>query len=87
MSERVPGHTLRHEGAPHLVSETGQTVRVQRGYGGVSGYGRALCSCGAMSDLLDSGGQRKAWHRQHKAQVTATPTTDRADATAGGGEA
>lgn len=65
--ERVPGHTLRFEGAPHVVTETGQVERVWNSWGGIGGYGRGLCSCGEMSDLLDSAHQRKAWHRKHKA--------------------
>lgn len=70
-TQRVTGHTLRNGGAPHVVSETGQTVRVWNGYGGVGGYGRGLCSCGALSDLLDSAHQRKKWHREHKAEALA----------------
>lgn len=60
----VPGHTLRHEGAPHAVNERGQTVRLNEGR-----YGRGLCSCGALSDLLDSNAQRKWWHARHKDEV------------------
>jgi hypothetical protein len=72
VSGRVAGHTLRAEGAPHVVTETGATARVWNGYGGIGGYGRGLCSCGAMSGLLDSAHQRKAWHRRHKAIVNET---------------
>lgn len=66
---RVKGHTLRNEGAPFVVDETGRIVRVHGSWRGVSGYGRGLCSCGEMSDLLDSAHKRKKWHREHKAQV------------------
>lgn len=60
----VPGHTLRNEGAPHAVNERGQTVRLTEGR-----YGRGLCSCGELSDLLDSNAQRKRWHARHKSEV------------------
>ena len=70
MSSRVPGHTLAFEGAPHLVTETGSVSRIWKYHGGVSGTGRGLCSCGAMSDLLESAHQRKKWHRAHKAEVS-----------------
>lgn len=67
---RVPGHTLAHEGAPHIVDETGRVVRVRAPWGGVGGYGRALCSCGQMSPLFDSAHKRKKWHRDHKEEVS-----------------
>lgn len=66
---RVPGHTLRAEGAPHVVDETGEVVRVYRAWGSVGGFGRGLCSCGELSPLLDSAHKRKQWHREHKAEV------------------
>lgn len=65
----MSGHGLLCEGAAHLVNQRGQLVRVDP-YG-VGGYGRGVCRCGAMSDILDSGNQRKAWHRAHKAGLTA----------------
>lgn len=68
----VPGHALRHEGAAHAVNEDGQVVRVWEGR-----YGRALCSCGALSDLLYSGGERKRWHAQHKADVVSASTDEK----------
>lgn len=73
MSEqmRVKGHALRNEGAPFVVSETGDVVRVHLGYGGVGGFGRGVCTCGEMSDLLDSAGQRRRWHKAHKMAVAA----------------
>ena len=71
---RIKGHTLRFEGAPHVVAEDGRVVRVYGSYGGVSGFGRGLCSCGALSDLLDSAHQRKKWHREHKAEVAGGAT-------------
>lgn len=71
MSARVAGHTLRNEGAPFVVDETQRVVRVHNSWGGIGGFGRGLCSCGAMSDLLDSAHQRKKWHRAHKGEVAA----------------
>lgn len=65
---RVAGHGLRSEGAPFLVSETGDIVRV--GGWGVGGRGRAWCECGELSPICDSAGQRRQWHRDHKAEVT-----------------
>ena len=66
---RVPGHTLRSEGKPYkvlVVTEAGTQVS-QRVYD--SKTGRALCSCGALSDLLTTDGQRKRWHRAHKTEI------------------
>ena len=60
----VAGHTLRFEGAPHAVDEDRQVVRIWEGR-----YGRGLCSCGALSDLLHSTAERKRWHAAHKAVV------------------
>lgn len=60
-SERVSGHTLRYEGAP--IEKGGAWT--------TGGSGRAGCSCGAKSPVLDSGGKRKRWHREHKAEVLA----------------
>jgi hypothetical protein len=58
------GHGLLFEGAAHVVDETGRVVRVR--WSGVGGYGRGVCRCGAMSDPLNSGNERKKWHREHK---------------------
>jgi len=68
-SALVPGHTLVAEGKPYQQTP---------GYAGTpvwtrvttSRRGHALCSCGTTSDELPSTGQRKQWHRQHKARVT-----------------
>lgn len=66
VASRVTGHTLRNEGAPF----DSYKVPLRRS-GGVSGRGRALCSCGALSDELVSGAERKQWHRDHKAAIAA----------------
>lgn len=71
MSALVKGHTLRCEGAPFERIAQGGSIYARRlNNGGVSGTGRALCSCGATSDVLESGGARKQWHREHKAAVS-----------------
>ena len=36
-----------------------------------AGPGRALCTCTEESQMLPSGRARRAWHRQHRAQVAA----------------
>lgn len=61
--KRIPGHALQHEGAAHVVNERQQVVRVRHR------YGRGLCECGELSGMLDSGRQRKQWHRDHKASL------------------
>lgn len=63
------GHGLLFEGAPHAQDHSGRVVRTNTW--GVGGWGRGVCRCGAMSDMLDSANKRKAWHRAHKAGLTA----------------
>ena len=65
----VKGHTLRAEGAAFLLNERGGWSRVA--WNTVSGTGRARCSCSAASEILTSAHQRKKWHREHKAEVSA----------------
>ncbi|MGW8430913.1 hypothetical protein ACWGJ9_07285 [Curtobacterium citreum] len=68
---RVPGHELRSEGAAYKPGDRrGTHLRVHPGWS-VSGFGYGLCTCGAKSEQLTSGAQRKAWHHQHKLKVTA----------------
>lgn len=62
---RLAGHELQSEGAPY--DSNGKLTNIL--YGGTSGVGRGKCSCGALSPDLDSGNQRKAWHRDHKDQI------------------
>lgn len=69
-ARRLTGHGLRSEGAPFERRE-GRWSHVHRGIVRSSGTGRALCECGATSGVLDSGNARKAWHREHKAEVRA----------------
>lgn len=62
---RVTGHTLRSEGAAY--DDHGRRINPAT-IDPYSGAGRGKCSCGALSDVLDSGAARKRWHRQHKAE-------------------
>ncbi|MFE6966988.1 hypothetical protein ACFVAJ_17890 [Agromyces sp. NPDC057679] len=61
---RVSGHGLAAEGAAH--DDVGN-----RTHSGTSGEGRALCSCGELSDILATGGARKRWHADHKQAAAA----------------
>lgn len=58
---RIAGHGLIGEGIPH--DDNGEPV--------ASSEGRALCRCGARSDVRKSTAARKRWHREHKAVITA----------------
>lgn len=62
----VKGHTLVYEGAPHDEERRVLTVGgwIRRGWSG-----RALCSCGELSEVLPSSVQRRTWHRAHKEAV------------------
>lgn len=63
---RVAGHTLQAEGAAYEQrASSAQWWRVTW-LGGTGGVGRGLCSCGDVSEVLDSGAARRAWHRTHK---------------------
>lgn len=64
MSNRMPGHELRAEGAP--FSSKGYRI-MQGGFQG--GVGHAKCSCGDLSPVLTSATKRKAWHRDHKEEL------------------
>ena len=68
--KRLAGHSLQNEGAAFVVNEERRVVRAWPGRG-ISGRGRGLCSCGALSEMLDSGYARRNWHREHKAEVLA----------------
>lgn len=57
----VSGHTLRYEGQP--FDGNGKKLHGVR-------EGRGKCSCGALSDVLDSNNKRKRWHAEHKAEVS-----------------
>lgn len=65
---RAKGHTLVAGGKPfdrwgvRLFPEVGPGDRLS---------GRAMCSCGAMSQSLDSERARIRWHTDHKKEVIA----------------
>lgn len=61
----VPGHGLVSEGLPH--DEKGEAL-IRNGFSH-GGTGRAKCSCGTLSEILDSANKRKQWHRDHKNQI------------------
>ena len=68
---RLAGHGLRSEGAPFMLNEDGNWARSSRHFSTVSGVGRGPCECGAVSPLTNSSTDRKKWHREHKAEVSA----------------
>lgn len=68
MSNRIPGHALRYEGAPH--DDQGNRIYPSSlGWAGVSGKGRAQCSCGERSEVLPSAYRRKQWYVAHREAV------------------
>lgn len=61
-------HALKHNGAPYtddaiLANPLDTSI--------TSGLGRALCTCGILSEPLATGSARRAWHKAHKAQAAA----------------
>jgi hypothetical protein len=70
---RVKGHTLIAEGKPftkwadRIYPEVGPDDQTTI-------TGRAMCSCGAMSDPLPSDRARIRWHAAHKQEVIANGT-------------
>lgn len=69
-ANRLSGHTLAFEGAAHVRRlihiDTVVYERPSSTWAGV-----ALCSCGAVSEVLPSNYQRKRWHREHKDAIRA----------------
>lgn len=66
VNNRVPGHTLRYEGAAfERAYPSGRWIRTRD----VEGVG--MCSCGEVSPVLNSNNARKKWHREHKDEVRA----------------
>jgi hypothetical protein len=59
------GHALQREGAA-FQAVGGRWERID--WRSPAGTGRALCECGAVSDVLPSANKRKAWHRAHKSE-------------------
>ena len=77
---RYPGHGLRAHGEAYLAvdcyedrcnNNINTTTHEQNGPDddSIRGRGHAVCRCGALSPHLDSGRQRRRWHRRHKARV------------------
>lgn len=62
---RLAGHALLSDGMPYDIYR----VRIRNWHGGVAASGRALCSCGELSDVLRSTARRKQWHREHKRAI------------------
>jgi hypothetical protein len=77
-STRLAGHTLHERGAPFSApacnldscADAFGKKNVAR-FGGVSGPGHALCSCGWTSGHLPSGSARRQAHRDHKNDIRA----------------
>ena len=63
-STRLAGHGLLNEGAGWVVLSDGSYHRNR-----YDRFGFARCSCGATSGVLESNGQRKRWHREHKDSI------------------
>lgn len=55
-------HSLKHNGAAYndAAALINPDTKV------TSGEGRALCTCGILSEQLPSGSARRAWHKEHK---------------------
>ena len=66
IANRLAGHELRREGAPFAKTPGGGRGRYEVRS---TNIGQALCSCGVMSDVLDSNTKRKKWHRDHKDDI------------------
>lgn len=62
---RVSGHTLRFEGRAY----TDEGKVIDPWSSDAPWRGRGMCSCGTMSDVLNTRAERKRWHREHKAEV------------------
>lgn len=63
-SSRLDGHVLVAKGAP--FGKGGARAPRRRYWHGVGGRGRALCTCGDTSPVVDSVAERLDWHRRHK---------------------
>ncbi len=71
---QVSGHGLLAEGAPFEFEPSpdpeSDALELTRRHGmGVSGQGRAVCSCGAYSESLPTAAARRRWHNEHKAEA------------------
>lgn len=75
-SNRLSGHTLYKEGWP--CDSQGQPLRIKW-----EGIGKAKCSCGELSPVLDSDRQRRQWHRDHKNQIRGDQVLEEIDQAGG----
>lgn len=73
MTTRVPGHTLRSEGAAYIKAGCCDWARPLASIDGhglhrlpVGQGGHGVCSCGEYSAHLYADNERKRWHREHK---------------------
>lgn len=65
------GHALRGEGKAHGPSDEGS------GYIRYLGHiGRALCECGAVSNVEWTDAARKRWHARHKDEMRAQDSSE-----------
>lgn len=70
-ASRLDGHSLVAKGAP--FGRDGARAPRRRYWRGVGGLGRALCSCGATSPIVESVAERRAWHLKHKDELRGRP--------------
>lgn len=66
---RVGGHSLFNEGAAYMRPDYPGVGWERVIMNSVAGEGVGLCTCGAASEILESGNARKKWHRDHKASL------------------
>lgn len=65
---RVPGHELARDGAPY-VKQGRKTFLADSTSWSSTGKGRALCSCGWTSVIVDTRAARVKAHHAHKAEI------------------
>lgn len=63
---RLSGHGLAYEG--NAYTSPGVWSRE------LAGPGMGLCECGTYSPVIKNRARRKAWHRDHKADIAAGGT-------------
>ena len=67
MRGRLPGHTLKAEGAAYKYVKPFLAAGEKGGWKyDFAGDGHGMCECGWVSELLPSNNKRKAAHRDHK---------------------
>jgi hypothetical protein len=65
-------HALKHNGAAY--NDAAELINPDPKV--TAGPGRALCTCGILSEELPSGGARRAWHKAHRVAPVAEPVQD-----------